>query len=75
MMALMVMEMAKRWIKCSNLKKKKEKNKNGLKAKVYEYDHLCFTNQDTREGVIEFRIDSHTMKRKKIMVKVVIKCH
>jgi hypothetical protein len=25
---------AKRWIKCSNLEKKKEKNKNRLKAKV-----------------------------------------
>ena len=24
---------------------------------------FCFTNQDTREGVIEFRIDSHTIKR------------
>ena len=26
-MAFMVIEVAKRWIKCSNLKKKKEKNK------------------------------------------------
>jgi hypothetical protein len=34
MMALMVTEVAKRWIKCSNLENKKEKNKNRLKAKV-----------------------------------------
>jgi hypothetical protein len=34
MMALMVIEVAKRWIKCSNLEKKKEKNKNGLRVKV-----------------------------------------
>jgi hypothetical protein len=34
-MASMLMEVAKRWIKCSNLEKKKEHNKNELKAKVY----------------------------------------
>ena len=33
-MALMVIEVAKRWIKCSNLEKKTERNKNELKAKV-----------------------------------------
>jgi hypothetical protein len=33
-MALVVMEVAKD--ECSNLEKKKEKNKNRLKAKVYE---------------------------------------
>ena len=33
-------------IKCSNLEKKKEKNKN-LKAKVYLIGALCFGDQDT----------------------------
>jgi hypothetical protein len=33
------------------LKKKKEKNKNGLKAKVYVIGLFLFCTQDTIEGV------------------------
>jgi hypothetical protein len=33
------------------LKKKKEKNKNGLKAKVYVIEPFLFCTQDTIEGV------------------------
>jgi hypothetical protein len=38
-------------IKCSHLKKKKEKNRNGLKAKVYVIGPFLFCTQDTIEGV------------------------
>ena len=34
-----------------NLEKKKEKNKNGLKAKVYWYEPFLICTQDTTEGV------------------------
>jgi hypothetical protein len=34
-----------------NLEKKKEKNKNGLKAKVYWYESFLVFTQDTIEGV------------------------
>ena len=60
-------------IKCSNMKKKKEKNKMlGLKAKVYAWA-FCFANQDAIECVIGFRIDSRTIiKRGDLMVSTVI---
>ena len=59
-------------IKCSNMKKKKEKNKMlGLKAKVYAWA-FCFANQDAIECVIGFRIDSRTIKRGTLMVITVI---
>ena len=61
---VMVKVMAtKEIIKCSNLEKKKEKNKNqGDQGKGIAYG-FCFGDQDTIESVITFRIDSHTIKR------------
>jgi hypothetical protein len=38
-------------IKCSSFGKKKEKNKNRLKAKVYVIGPFLFYTQDTIEGV------------------------
>jgi hypothetical protein len=38
-------------IKCSSFEKKKEKNKNRLKAKVYVIGPFLFCTQDTIEGV------------------------
>ena len=62
-------------IECSNLEKKKDINKmQRLKAEVYARA-FCFVGQDAIECVIEFRIDSHTMKRGKLMVNAAIKCH
>jgi hypothetical protein len=50
-MMVMVMEVTKRWSSASHLEKKKEKNKNGLKAKVYVIGPFLFYTQDTIEGV------------------------
>ena len=41
-----------------------------IKAKVLI--GFCFANQDIIEGVIGFRIDSHTIKRDNLKVIVVI---
>ena len=49
-------------INCSNLKKKKEKNKNQGDQGRYQIG-FCFGTQDTIEGVSVFRIDSRTIKR------------
>jgi hypothetical protein len=38
-------------IKCSSFRKEKNKNKNGLKAKVYVIRLFLFCTQDTIEGV------------------------
>jgi translation elongation factor EF-G len=62
-------------IKCSNMEKKKDKNKmRGLKAKVYAMA-FCFADQDAKECVIMFRIYSCTIKRGTLMVNTVIKWH
>jgi subtilase family serine protease len=45
------------------LEKKKEKNKEPMMIKVKVSIGFLFDNQDTIDGVIGFRIDSHTMKR------------
>ena len=59
-------------IKCSNMKKKKDKNKmQGLKAKVYARP-FCFASQYTIECVIGFRIDGHTIKRGALLDNSVI---
>jgi hypothetical protein len=59
-------------IKCSNLEKKKEKNKMlGLKAKLYARA-FCFDSQDAIECVIRFKIDRHTVKRGDLMANAVI---
>ena len=50
-------------IKCSNLEKKKEKNKNKVLIKAKVLNRFCFVTQDTIEGVSVFRIDSRTIKR------------
>ena len=50
-------------IKCSNLEKKKEKNKNKVLIKAKVSNRFCFDTQDTIEGVSVFRIDSRTIKR------------
>ena len=50
-------------INCSNLEKKKEKNKNQVLIKSKISNSFCFGTQDTIEGVSVFRIDSHTIKR------------
>ena len=42
MMVMVKVMASKEMIKCSNLKKKKEKNKNGLMAKVYCRSHFLF---------------------------------
>jgi hypothetical protein len=44
-------EVTKRWSSASHLEKKKEKNRNGLKAKVYVIGPFLFYTQDTIEGV------------------------
>ena len=46
-MKIMMMVEAMVMIKCSNLEKKKEKNKNGLKAKVISIGPFCFGDQNT----------------------------
>jgi hypothetical protein len=50
-MMVMVMEVTKRLSNASHLEKKKEKNKNGLKSKVYVIGPFLFCTQDTIEGV------------------------
>ena len=50
MTALMVMEVAEKWIKCSNLEKKKEKNKNALKAKIYLIGPFLFHQSRHHRG-------------------------
>ena len=62
-------------IKCSNIERKKEKNKmQGLKAKVY-FRAFCFAGQDAIECVIGFRIDRRTIKRETRSSKWLSKCH
>jgi hypothetical protein len=73
-MMVMVMVMAKREDQVLQLEKG-EKNKKWTQDKSKMIGSFCFATQDTIEGVSEFRIDSRTMKRRKIMVKAVIKCH
>jgi len=46
-----------------NLEKKKEKNKTLWKSRQRYCLGFGFGGQDTIEGVIKFRIDSHTIKR------------
>ena len=53
-------------IKCSNLEKKKEKNKNQVLIKSKISNSFCFGTQDTIEGVSVFRIDSCTIKRENL---------
>jgi hypothetical protein len=50
------------------LEKKKEKNKNGLKTKVYVIGSFLFCTQDTIEDVSDYEEGSFT-------VETVIKCH
>ena len=50
-------------IKCSNLEKKKNKNKKQVLIKAKVSNMFCFGTQDTIEGVSVFRIDSRTIKR------------
>jgi hypothetical protein len=50
-MMVIVIEMTKRRLSASHLEKKKEKNKNGFKAKVYVIGSFLFCTQDTIEGV------------------------
>jgi hypothetical protein len=49
-MALKAIELAKRWIKCSNMEKKKEKNKNGLRAKAYLIGPFLFHQSRHHRG-------------------------
>jgi hypothetical protein len=56
-----VMEMAKRW--CSNLEKKKEKNKTLWRSRQRYKKDFCFAGQDTIESVTGFRIDGRTIMR------------
>jgi hypothetical protein len=53
-------------IKCSNLEKKKEKNKNQVLIKAKLSYRFCFGTQGTIEGVSVFRIDSRTIKRRNL---------
>jgi hypothetical protein len=45
-------------IRCSNLEKKKEKNKNQVLIKTKVSNRFCFGTQDTIEGASVFMIDS-----------------
>jgi hypothetical protein len=51
---------------------KEEREKNGLKAKIYEIGPFCLANQDMVECVIGFRIDSYTIKRGTLTLITVI---
>ena len=55
-------------IKCLDLEKKKEKNKK-LKAKVKLLGAFWFSDRDSLESVITFRIDSRTIKRGETRIK------
>jgi hypothetical protein len=65
---VMVIEEPKVKIKCSNLKKKRKTkpNENQGKGIVYSFG---FGDQDIIEGVITFRIDSRTIKRRNSRLK------
>ena len=59
-------------IKCSNLEKKKEKNKTLWRSRQrYKYG-FCFAGQDTIESVPRFRIDGRTIKRGALLDNSVI---
>ena len=53
-------------IKCSNLEKKKEKNKNQVLINANVSNSFCFGTQDTIDGVSVFMIDSRTIKMKNL---------
>ena len=60
---VMVKVMAtKEMIKCSNLKRKKEKQKPRISRQRYQIG-FCFGDQDTIKSVTTFRIDSRTINR------------
>ena len=46
-----------------NLEKKKEKNKTLWRSRQRYNWGFCFSDQNTIESVITFRIDGHTIKR------------
>jgi hypothetical protein len=60
-------------IQCFTFEKNKEKNKNGLKAKVYVIEPF-FCTQDTIEDVSDLGSIAILLGGK-FLVKMVIKCH
>ena len=53
-------------IKCSNLEKKKEKNKNQVLIKAKVSNRFLFWHSKHQEGVSVLRIDSRTIKRENL---------
>lgn len=54
-------------------KRRKRKTKMGSRQRYNHRSHFWFSDQDTIESVITFRIDSHTIKKGKTFVIAVIK--
>ena len=53
-------------IKCSNLEKKKEKNKKGSRQRYFFYRAILFCHSRHLVGVSGFRIDNYTIKRRNL---------
>jgi hypothetical protein len=66
MMVVVKVMATKEMIKCSNLEKKREKNKKPRRSRQRYQMGFYFGTQDTIEGVSVFRIDSGTIKRENL---------
>jgi hypothetical protein len=60
-------------IKCSKLEQRRRKAKPTMEARQRSRLFFCWSRHI--ECMIGFRIDSRTIKRRKLMVIAIIKCH